>query len=449
MKKILLIVPLVFVLFFSFIKPSHAGIIDTVEGWNNTIKFVTDMVNAPGENMSQLVNKFTYGSLETAFTAVCVECSTSEDRIKSDSTLPEYMKIGLAGMVDNQVMAMFKEQPRIDVIAHLANEWVPGYEATNSVYASGYEDLFNAGISNLWSSTRNIAYVGFVIIMIAIGFMIMFRNKIGGQALVTIGNSIPKVVVSLVLVTFSFAIIGVIIDFGGVLMKVIADLIYGDSTAGIPIYNPIELFMGFLGQNIDPASWGTPAGGLGIAAIITGLLVLLANPGTSGATITAGIVLLVIGLIIAGIIIWGAIKLWIVLIKAYLSLLINLIVSPISILLGALPGNESSTSNIFLSALRNVLVFPLAFAIVNLPYFVEDKGFSLVFPESLATEGVGGVGMGLFIQIAKIVAIYAAASAPAILLGIIPSTESKSSADAAAAIKSGLSGVPLIGGMFK
>lgn len=448
MKKNILFIPvLASLMLFAFVRPAHANIIDTLEGWANTVQFVKDVVDTDGENMGQLVNKFAYGAGEAALTTVCLECTTAEERVLNDPTLPAHMKISLTGMVDKQVTAMFNNHPRVDVVAHLANEWVPGYKESNAVYAGGYDDLNDAGLSGLWSITRNIAYIGFVVIMIAIGFMIMFRNKIGGQALVTLGNSIPRVVVALVLVTFSFAIMGLIIDFGGVLMRVFHGMIYDDPAAGIAIYNPIELFMGFIGQNATQVA-GTGSA-LDIGVIVTSLVALMATGVGSKVAIGATIGILIIALILAGIILWGAIKLWIVLIKAYLGLLVNLVVAPLAILFGALPGNESTTTNIFKSALRNVLVFPLAYAIVNLPYAIEEKGFSLVFPESLATQGVGGIGMDFFIQIAKIVAIYAACSAPAILQGIIPSTASKSGADAAAAIKAGLSGVPLIGGMFK
>ena len=52
---------------------------------------------------------------------------------------------------------------------------------------SGFEYLHESiQLSALWSITRNIAYLFFVIAMIIIGFMIMFRNKIGGQVIITL-----------------------------------------------------------------------------------------------------------------------------------------------------------------------------------------------------------------------------------------------------------------------
>ena len=138
------------------------------------------------------------------------------------------MKAGVIDTVDKGITAMVTSTPSVDVVAHLADEWVPGYANTTSVYADGYGDLKGSNIIALWSKVRDISYVIYVTIMIVIGFMIMFRHKIGGQAMVTLGNSIPRLIVSLILVTFSFAIMGLLIDLGGLIMKLVAFVIYGE-----------------------------------------------------------------------------------------------------------------------------------------------------------------------------------------------------------------------------
>ena len=51
-----------------------------------------------------------------------------------------------------------------------------------------------------------------VIILIAAGFMIMFRVKINPQTVVSLQTMIPKLVITLLLVTFSYAIAGLVID---------------------------------------------------------------------------------------------------------------------------------------------------------------------------------------------------------------------------------------------
>ena len=73
-------------------------------------------------------------------------------------------------------------------------------------------------ILNVWKIFRNVAYLFFVIIFLIAGFMIMFRQKISGQAVVTAQQALPGVIVALIFVTFSYAIAGFLIDLMYLLM---------------------------------------------------------------------------------------------------------------------------------------------------------------------------------------------------------------------------------------
>jgi len=80
-----------------------------------------------------------------------------------------------------------------------------------SVYSvSGYQAL--QGTIGLWSWSRNIVYAFFVVILIAVAFMILFRRTMGGQQYITLTNSLPSIVLSLVLITFSYPISAAFID---------------------------------------------------------------------------------------------------------------------------------------------------------------------------------------------------------------------------------------------
>lgn len=64
----------------------------------------------------------------------------------------------------------------------------------------------------IWLLFRNFTYLIFVLIIIGIGFMIMFRAKINPQTVISVENAIPKIVISLLLITFSYSIVGFLID---------------------------------------------------------------------------------------------------------------------------------------------------------------------------------------------------------------------------------------------
>src|SRR3990172_12628792 len=59
-------------------------------------------------------------------------------------------------------------------------------------------------------------------VMIVIGFLIMFRRQIDPHTVISIQNALPRIVLTLILITFSYAIVGLLID----LMYVILLLAY-------------------------------------------------------------------------------------------------------------------------------------------------------------------------------------------------------------------------------
>lgn len=80
---------------------------------------------------------------------------------------------------------------------------------------AAYEGIGMAALRpfiNIWELFRNISYLILVLILISIGFMIMFRTKINPQTVITIENSLPKIVITLIFITLSFPIAGFLID---------------------------------------------------------------------------------------------------------------------------------------------------------------------------------------------------------------------------------------------
>lgn len=69
-------------------------------------------------------------------------------------------------------------------------------------------------ILDLWKLTRNFSYFGFILVFMSIGFMIMFRQKLNPQTVISAQNALPGVVIAMILVTFSYFIAALIIDLG-------------------------------------------------------------------------------------------------------------------------------------------------------------------------------------------------------------------------------------------
>lgn len=89
---------------------------------------------------------------------------------------------------------------------------------TKTAYAADAPGANGVGYSRLlplikiWAKFRDIAYLAFVLAFTVIGLAIMFRVKIDARTVMTIQNQIPKIVIALILVTFSYAIAGFLID---------------------------------------------------------------------------------------------------------------------------------------------------------------------------------------------------------------------------------------------
>ena len=383
------------------------------------------------------------------------------------ANVPYDLRRGVIGMIDDASMAVYASYPLVNVPDHLAQQWVPGYkDSTTALYAqddnpwSGYDELKHAGLQSLWTNVLNLSYLFFVIVMIIAGFMIMFRHKIGGQAMVTLGNVLPNVIIALVVATFSFAIAGLIIDFGGLIIGLIVSVFdLSDTATSIAGFGKLfsNVFTGELKLATIISAVGGALGLGGILAGVGGLGALISGPiGWAVIGAAVGALGLFFALIVLGIIAFGAIKVLITLFKAYFQLLLSVILGPLQITLGAIPGNNKAIMNWVKGVLRSVLVFPVVFFIVNIPnaLLANDATAKLRLPAKLVyeTEGYDAEGPniagGLVIFVLKIFVLFFAAQAPKFIESFLPPSSNKGLAAGFDSVRGSLQKVPLIGGMF-
>ncbi|HOK59966.1 MAG TPA: hypothetical protein PK432_03210, partial [Candidatus Dojkabacteria bacterium] len=206
-----------------------------------------------------------------------IYCVKDEEAALQSNTLKS---VGLFGMLNNGTNTLISMYPDINVSDHLATMFVPGYKENNTTFAqtiidpgdlelggnrtaqndakkrtnniiekavkpelektvqrysdsikieeinmeetptpsiSGYNYLKDVvHLDKIWRSSLNIVYLFSIIIFIIVGFMIMFRKNLPGNTTVTVSKALPQIIISLVLATFSFAIVGIIMDLGKV-----------------------------------------------------------------------------------------------------------------------------------------------------------------------------------------------------------------------------------------
>ena len=294
-------------------------------------------------------------------------------------------------------LATVRPASSLDYLAYVSTN-LKNHHIINQTFASGPGYGFTAlsPILPLWRAFRNIAYMLFALGFVLYGVMIMFRVRIDAKTAASIQLAIPKLIVTLLIITFSYAIVGFLIDIS----TVISAMIIGILKAG-GILTDIN--------NIVPmiASGQSLLGAVG-SALVNGFLAVIVSPfvffnlliggllGMSVAFVAAvagtltGIGLL-IGIIIIIAVIFSYTKLIFKLFQAFISVIVNLIFAPI-ILLGNLFPGSTSFGDWLRSIYGNLAVFPVAIFFLTLSYALMCQPILTIIPAAIQTStGIAGV----------------------------------------------------------
>jgi hypothetical protein len=102
-----------------------------------------------------------------------------------------------------------------------ANDLTSRITPVKDVYAQTTSPTYNPGqgynllspVLPLWKATSNLVYMFYVVIVIAIAFLIVFRSQLNGQDTINLFNAIPSLIISFILVIFSYPLSAVFVDF--------------------------------------------------------------------------------------------------------------------------------------------------------------------------------------------------------------------------------------------
>lgn len=200
-------------------------------------------------------------------------------------------------------------------------------------------------VSGLWSAMRNAAYSLMVIVIIVLGFMIMLRTKISPQASLTIQVALPRIVIALVLITFSFAIAGFLIDLTYLALGLISAILSFSGMTNLqagPMFTEVQGWGdGMLSIGIMLIFYLFFVPVLGAAAGFAGVQFTLPIIGTgiagAGVGLIAGIVVILLVLIVY---IIAVVKiLWLTL-RTMLMITLMIVFSPLFILWGVLSSSS-------------------------------------------------------------------------------------------------------------
>lgn len=289
----------------------------------------------------------------------------------------------------NQMVASLYNQPAsgIEYLAQMKDNFLG-----KPAYAQGVGFKGLQPILPLWRAFRNIVYILSSIVFIFIGIMIMLRVKISPQAVVNIQNAIPQIITTLILVTFSYAIAGLIIDFSYLLQGVGLAVLFNAMGKGLnqniipgilsDTYTFSTLSVANLGTATNLFMSALPAGAFVVMSLIVGaiagaMLALVPGANVAAPFVAFGGGALIILLIIMIFIIVSTIKFFFGLVKCYVNILFKIILAPFEIGMGAIPGTKIGINTWLSELIANVAVFPISLlflVMINLLIWNLDSG---------------------------------------------------------------------------
>ena len=218
----------------------------------------------------------------------------------------------------------------------------------------GFENL--SPIRRAWTAIRDISYFLLILAFIVMAFMIMFRVRISPQTVITVQSALPRLILILILITFSYAIAGFVVDLAYVVLGLVAILGTNLSNLGtLDLFNVLITSLPILTMFIIPFI-------VTFYFITQGGLPLLLLPITVIAGVILTFVVFIVLLIVAIKVVW-------LMLKTFINVVLLVAAAPILILLGVFPAAGG-----FSTWLRNltshVMVFSAVITMVFIAHFV-------------------------------------------------------------------------------
>ncbi len=229
-----------------------------------------------------------------------------------------------------------------------------GVPSVSRAYAQGTGYSAMTSFLPFWKLFRNLAYSLYIIMFVVVGIMIMLRTKVNAQTIITIQSALPNLIITLILITFSYAIVGFMIDIMYFLIYLVVYLI---GSAGI--IDPTKMIERLLSHS----GWSVIFEGRNsiVSAVSNSIGSILWNLGSGGLGVAGAIVSLVspMPLIVSVAFVIAMLKLMVALIKSYIMVIVQTITAPLQILMNAVPGSKSFST--WLKTTASYLIpFPVA-----------------------------------------------------------------------------------------
>lgn len=379
----------------------------------------------------------------------------ADNTIKTTSLL----KSGAFNQVSKMVASTFTPSASgIEYIAQIKNNFLG-----KPAYAQGVGFRGLQPILSIWKIFRNVVYAVISIFFVGIGIATMLRIKISPQAVVNIQNSIPKIITTLILVTFSYAIAGLLIDLMYFFQTFLLSLLFNGNSK---LFQDNILYTNPPLQEISQSNIGgiwalmtRAAGSFGSIALIAALVIGLVGAGIGalfgGAGALPGVIIGgIIGAVLVPLIIYIIMFVWLIklffgLIKCYITIILKIIIGPLEIALGAIPNMKMGFSSWITEIVANLAVFPITLLfLVLLNLIIEKSGTGGLWHPEMTSLVISGnnifpmaLGLGGLLMLSKLPSMI-----PEFIFQIKPSPWGKAIGESFSEVGKPLGGAAKLGG---
>jgi hypothetical protein len=235
-------------------------------------------------------------------------------------------------------------------------------------------------VLTLWVTMRNLTYLVFSIIFVVIGIMIILRIKVDSKTVLTVQSALPRMLLAVVAVSFSYAMAGFLVDVMYVCVGLIIYLghqIFPGGTIATALEevvgDPVLNYVGLLTGNgfLDKISLTTSAQlgtvlskifDVGFFSKIFSVLSSATSASVGGVglhSVAEGFIQLAVAIAL----LYALFKTWIMLITSYANIILAIIFAPVRLLFEVFPGQDPLQKWIR-EMLSELLTFPLVMTMI-------------------------------------------------------------------------------------
>lgn len=411
-RRILVVLFLLFSFYVSPVSAQNNAPVSPVQ--SNIIKDKQD-ARREGGNQEAWLNESMGSNLVSTLNALVGDIP--DEVLEGKIPITGYIPGGALGITTKLTSALYAPAMGVSGIQYIANMGKdflgkPAYAQANGVGLVGLQPILP-----IWRGFRNFTYLFASVIFVLIGIMIMLRVKISNQAVISIQSAVPQIITTLVLITFSYAIAGLVIDFMQFIQSFVIALLFNATGTGLSTTLFKSIFGNNFGSNYDYTSlstadmssiWGltqraVPMAPLVIFSSIFGLAIgsfFNFGVGTAIGGVLGPVVVLLV--IIICMLVW-MFKFYFGCLKCYITAIFKIIIGPLEIAMGAFPNSKMGFNSWIWDIIANLSVFPISvifLVIGNLLIDYSQKGLwepSIINGNSLISGLAGtAVWIGTF-----------------------------------------------------